>query len=481
MPEQHPLAVSPEGPEAEVVRLRAQVAEQAAQITQLLQRVQELEARLAKDSHNSSKPPSSDPPFKKPPPRTLRQPSGRKPGGQQDHSGATLALVADPEHTVTLPLVGCCACGQSLSALPVEELPERRQVADLVVRREVTEYRTVRGVCACGQVHRSAWPAGVAAPVQYGPGVAALAVYLTHYQQLPYQRTGELLAALAGIALSPATLYAMGREAAARLNAPVAAIGQALVGRAVAHADETGMRVAGALQWLHVLCTATLTCYAIHAKRGRDALAAIGLLASFRGILVHDHWAAYAVYTCQHAFCNAHHLRELIALAETYPEVPWPKLLIALLCEANEATCMARAAGLAALPGPMVEDFFTRYDALLAEGARCHPRRTGPPGRRGRVKQTPAYNLIGRLRDHRQEVLRFVTDLRVPFGNNQAERDIRMPKLKQKVSGCFRSEEGAHAFATIRSYLSTLRKQSVDPYQALVMTFRGNPPMPRLA
>ena len=380
-----------------------------------------------------------------------------------------------------MPLIGCCACGQSLSALPVEERPERRQVADLVVRREVTEYRTVRGVCACGQVHRSAWPAGVEAPVQYGPGVAAFAVYLTHYQQLPYQRTAELLGALAGIALSPATIYAMGREATGRLSAPVAATAKALVRRAVAHADETGMRVAGALQWLHVLCTATLTFYAIHAKRGRDALAAIGLLASFRGILVHDHWAAYAVYTCQHAFCNAHHLRELIAIAETYPDLPWPKRLRALLCEANEATCMARAAGLAALPSPRIEDFFTRYDALLAEGARCHPRRTGPRGRRGRVKQTPAYNLIGRLRDHRQEVLRFITDLRVPFDNNQAERDIRMPKLKQKVSGCFRSEEGAHAFATIRSYLSTLRKQSVDPYQALVMTFRGNPPMPRLA
>jgi len=480
MSEKQPLAVCPESPEVEVLRLRAQVAEQAAQIAELLQRVQELEARVAKDSHNSSKPPSSDPPFKKPPPRTLRQPSGKKPGGQKDHPGATLALVADPEHTATMPLVGSCACGQSLAALPVEELPERRQVADLVVRREVTEYRTVRGVCACGQVHRSAWPAGVEAPVQYGPGVAAFAVYLTHYQQLPYQRTAELLQALAGIALSPATIYTMGREAAARLSAPVAAIGQALVRRAVAHADETGMRVAGALQWLHVLCTATLTFYAIHAKRGRDALAAIGLLASFRGILVHDHWAAYGVYDCQHAFCNAHHLRELIAIAETHPELPWPKRLIALLCEANEATCMARAAGLSALPGPIIEDLFTRYDALLAEGARCHPRRAGPPGRRGRVKQTPAYNLIGRLRDHRQEVLRFVTDLRVPFDNNQAERDIRMPKLKQKVSGCFRSEEGAHAFATIRSYLSTLRKQSVDPYQALVMTFRGNPPMPRL-
>jgi transposase len=488
MPKIPPATVSAEGPDAELARLRAenaalraQVAEQAAQIAQLLQRVRELEARLAKDSHNSSKPPSSDPPFKKPPPRTLRQRSGKKPGGQKGHPGATCALVDDPEQTVVIPLAGCCTCGHDLSALAVEELPERRQVADLVVRREVTEYRTVRGVCACGQVHRSAWPADVEAPVQYGPGVAAFAVYLTHYQQLPYQRAAELLDALAGIALSPATIYTMGREAAARLAAPVAVIGQALVREAVAHADETGMRVAGALQWLHVLCTATLTFYAVHAKRGRDALAAIGLLAAFRGILVHDHWSAYAAYTCQHAFCNAHHLRELIGIAETYPRLAWPKQLVALLCEANEATRTARLAGLKALPGPMIEDFFTRYDALLAEGARCHPRRTGPPGRRGRVKQTPAYNLIARLRDHRQEVLRFVTDLRVPFDNNQAERDIRMPKLKQKVSGCFRSEEGAHAFASVRSYLSTLRKQSVDTYQALVMTFQGNPPMPRLA
>jgi transposase len=273
----------------------------------------------------------------------------------------------------------------------------------------------------------------------------------------------------------------MGREAAARLAAPVAAIGQALVESAVAHADETGMRVAGALQWLHVLCTATPTFYAVHAKRGRDALAAIGLLASFRGILVHDHWSAYVVYTCQHAFCNAHHLRELIGVAETYPRLGWPQQLIALLCEANTATCMARAAGLAALPGPMIDDFFTCYEALLAEGACCHPHRSAPPGQRRRLKQSPAYNLITRLSAHRDEVLRFITDLRVPFDNNLAERDIRMPKLKQKVSGGFRGDIGAQAFAIIRSYLSTLRKQSVDIYQALIMTFQGNPPMPRLA
>lgn len=324
------------------------------------------------------------------------------------------------------------------------------------------------------------FPLGSLRRFSTGPGWSALAVYLTHYQQLPLKRTAELLQALAGIALSPATVYAMGREAAARVGAPVAAIGQALVQSAVAHADETGMRVAGALQWLHVLCTATLTFYAVHAKRGRAALAAIGLLAAFRGTLVHDHWSSYQLFTCRHAFCHAHHPRELIAVAETDPKRPWPKQLIALLCEANAATHYARAAGFAALPGPMIDDFFTRYDAILGEGARCHPRRAGPPASRRRVKQTPAYNLITRLQEHREAVLRFITDLRVPFDNNQAERDIRLPKLKQKVSGCFRSANGATAFATVRSYLATLRKQSFDIYQALVMTFQGNPPMPVL-
>ncbi len=383
----------------------------------------------------------------------------------------------DPEHTVVIALSGTCGCGHDLSVLPVEELPERRQVADLVVRREVNEYRTVRGMCACGQIHRSAWPAGVDAPAQYWPGVAAFAVYLTHYQQLPYQRAAELLEALAGIALSPATLYAMGREAAARLTAPMAAIGQALVEQAVAHADATGLRVAGALQWLHVLCTATLTVYAVHAKRGREALAAIGLLASFRGILVHDHWSAYAVYACQHAFCNAHHLRELIAIAETYPGLPWPKLLIALLCEANEATCMARAAG---PPG-----------RELLHPLRCPPRRgralpppphrspgssrTGQADPRLQPNRPPARApRCGLALPHRPDrPLRQQPDrTTVPFDNNQTERDIRMPKLKQKVSGGLRSEEGAQAFATNRSYLSTLRKQSLNTYHALVMTFQ---------
>jgi len=471
----------PDSLEAEVERLRAENAELAKLMAQLLERIQELEARLAKDSHNSSKPPSSDPPFKKPAPKSRRQRSGKKVGGQKDHPGATRALVDDPEQTLVIALEGACGCGRSCAEIATEVLPERRQVIDLVVRREVTEYRTVVGVCACGQRHRSAFPDDVTAPVQYGPGLSALGVYLTHYQHLPYQRSAEFISTLVGIDLSPGTLVNLGREAAERLAAPVATIGQAVVRSAVAHADETGLRVAGALHWLHVLCTHVLTFYAVHAKRSAKALTDIGLLSGFRGILVHDHWRAYLSTESEHAFCNAHHLRELIAIAEADPVLSWPKRLIALLCEANDATIAARGAEFKELPPPMVDDIFARYDAILADAACFHPRRRPPPGSQRRVKQTPAYNLIERLRTHRDEVLRFVTDLRVPFDNNLAERDLRMPKLKQKVSGGFRSTEGAEAFATVRSYLSTMRKQSVDIYQALVLTFQGQPPMPKLA
>jgi transposase len=481
MSESPPDITPLESLEAEVVRLRAENAEQAAQIAKLLARIQELEARLTKDSHNSSQPPSSDPPFKKPPPKSRRQRSGKPPGGQKGHPGATRTLIDDPEQTVMVPLEGTCACGRDCADIAAEVQPERRQVIDLVVRRDVTEYRTMSGVCACGQVHSSDFPEAVTAPVQYGPGLMAFAVYLTHYQNLPYQRAAELLNVLVGLLLSPATLVTWGRDAAARLAAPVAAIAQAVVRSAVAHADETGLRVAGGLRWLHVLSTTGLTFLAVQAKRGVEALQAIGLLTAFRGILVHDHWRSYLTLPAQHAFCNAHHLRELIALSEADPVLSWPRRLIALLCEANDATIAARAGGFAALPSLMVEDFFNRYEAILADAACFHPRRRPPPGSRRRVKQTPAFNLLDRLRTHREGVLRFITDLRVPFDNNLAERDLRMPKLKQKISGCFRSVAGAEEFAIVRSYLSTLRKQSVDLHQALVLTFQGQPPMPQLA
>ena len=467
---------------SELEQLRALVAEQAKIIEQLHERVAELEARLGKDSHNSSKPPSSDPPFRKPPPRSQRKASGRKAGGHEGHKGATRALVGEPDHLVVMALEGACTCGRCRSQIDVELLPERRQVIELVIRREVTEYRVVAGTCACGRRYRSDFPEEISAPVQYGPGVSAFAVYMTQYQLLPFERSAAVLDELAGIAISPGSLYRAVETAALHMQAPVAAIREALVAAPLAHADETGMRVGGALQWLHVLSTASLTAYFPHPKRGGEAIKACGLLPRFAGVLVHDHWKPYASLTCQHAYCNAHHLRELTAIAETIPsQRPWAEDMIALLCEANTLTIAARAAGFAALPGPMVLDIQTRYDAILDVAKARNPAREPKPGSRRRVRQSPAHNLIKRLSEKREAVLRFVTDLRVPFDNNQAERDVRMPKLKQKVSGCFRSDQGIAHFADIRSYLSTLRKQSADIFKSLVLTFQGSPPMPRLA
>ena len=447
------------------------VAEQAKLIERLRARIAELEARLGKDSHNSSKPP----------PRSQRKRSGRKPGGQEGHKGSTRTLVDEPDHLVVVALEGTCSCGRCRSQIESQPLPERRQVVALIVRREVTEYRVVGGTCVCGRDHRSDFPQEVRAPVQYGPGVSAFAVYMTQYQFVPFERTAAVLDELAGIAISAGSLVRMVQTAAAGVQAPVAAIREALVAAPMAHADETGMRVGGALQWLHVLSTASLTAYFPHVKRGGEAIEAFGLLPRFAGVLVHDHWKPYAALACEHAYCNAHHLCELIAIAETIPsQRPWVENMIGLLCEANTVTIEARDVGLEALPEATARAIQARYDAIIDVAKARNPPRQPPPGRRRRVRQSPAHNLVNRLSDNREAVLRFVTDLRVPFDNNQAERDIRMPKLKQKVSGCFRSKQGATHFADIRSYLSTLRKQSANIFQSLILIFQGSPPMPRL-
>jgi transposase len=488
MPEVRPDPVDLSTLLAQVEQLRALVAEQAKRlerqavtIGEQAERIRELETRLAKNSRNSSKPPSSDPPFDKPPPRSQRTSSGRKRGGQPGHRGTNRPLSDDIDQRVISGLTGQCGCGRAWADADTELLPERRQVIELVIRRAVTEHRIVEGTCACGCVKRSTFPAGIDASVQYGPGVSALAVYLTQYQLLPYQRSADVLAELAGIDLAPGTVHRMVGVAAARLKTPVTAIRQALTGAPVAHADETGLRVGGALHWLHVLSTEQLTAYHAHPKRGAAALEDFGLLAQFDGVLVHDHWSAYLRYDGEHAFCNAHHLRELIAIAETDPSQTWANAMIALLGEANAAVREARRRQQSALPAAQIELFQARYDDILKRAAARNPRRPPKPGQRGRVKQSPAFNLIARLREHRDSVLRFLTDLRVPFDNNQAERDVRMPKLKQKTSGCFRAESGAAHFATIRSYLSTLHKQGLAIFHSLVLTFQGSPPMPRLA
>jgi len=247
----------------------------------------------------------------------------------------------------------------------------------------------------------------------------------------------------------------------------------------VAHFDETGQRVGGRLRWLHAAVTATLSWYGAHDKRGQAAMDAFGILPGFKGVAVHDGWVPYKDYDCTHALCNAHHLRELVFLAETTGQA-WPQQMIDLLCAAKTETDQARQ-GPSPLSEKRLRHYRGRYEAILAAGEQLNPEAPRKAGRRGRVKQSAAVNFLGRLRRYTDEVLRFLHDPRVPFDNNQAERDIRMPKLKQKVSGCFRTTQGADAFCVTRSYLATLRKQGRDLFHSLILTFQGQPPQPVLS
>ena len=441
------------------------------QNAQLQARIAELEARLSKDSHNSSKPPSSDG-FRKP--QSLRQASGRAPGGQPGHAGNTLKQVEHCDRQVIHPLPPVCAdCGAPLTGALTSE---RRQVFDVPqVRVQVTEHRVQTALCRCGKTHCGDFPPEVTQAAAYGPRVRSLAVYLTQYQMVPVARTAQLLADAYGLALSPGTIQTWIGQAGEQL-APVASrIADGVKQAAVAHFDETGLRVNQKLHWLHSASTATLTWYRRHRDRGGEAMRAFGILPAFQGIAVHDGWLPYREFGAAHGLCNAHHLRELTFLHETLPGQSWPQELIELLRAANRDVNQARAQG-QALDAAGVSGYQARYRALVSAGQRLHPEQTRPLGQRGRVQQTPAFNLLRRLHLYADDVLRFLTDPRVPFDNNQAERDIRMPKLKQKISGTFRTPHGANAFCAIRSVLATLRKQNRDILHNLSIALSGHTP-----
>ncbi len=460
-------------PAEQIAELKAIVEQQREQIAVLLERVRELEGRLAKDSHNSSKPPSSDGLGRKT--KSLRRPSGRKSGGQLGHRGETLRLVATPEVVEEHRPAACATCQAPLGADAPVMGRERRQVMDLPpVHLRVTEHQALHVQCsACQAVSVGAFPAEAASRAQYGPRLRALVVYLVEHQFVPYARVQQLLADLFGAALSQGTLVACVQAGAAAL-APVEAQLTAALGQApVLHSDETGVRRAGRLAWLHVACTAQLTHYAIHPKRGREATDAIGILPTYQGVSVHDGWKPYrANAACRHALCNIHHLRELTFLEEQEQQA-WAKELKDLLREMKTATDQARLAGQSALAAAAHDAFVARYDQVLATGLAANPPPERRPHQRGRLKQSLARNLLERLLLGKGEVLAFLGDLTIPFDNNQAERDLRLIRVQQKISGCFRSDAGATAGARLRSYLSTLRKQGYQLLAALQTLFAG--------
>jgi transposase len=446
-----------------------------AEVRRLSARVAELEARLSKDSHNSSKPPSSDGLAKKSSSPSV--PSGKKPGGQPGRAGKTLERSVHVDTVINHPLPQHCKCGAALAGAGVL-LYEQRQVIDIpVASYQVTEHRTWQTRCTCGQVHHSVFPEDVTEVVQYGPNVRALAVHLTHGQLLPLARSAQLISELYGLNVSSGTVHAWGDQAARLLLPEVARIAQSLIGLPVVCADESGLRVASRLNWLHTVASDQLTWYGVHAQRGLPAFKDHGILLNLTGTAVHDCWGPYWRLLCEHGLCNAHLLRELTFQRETTRQ-HWPKRMIELLIRSRDYCEAARAAGEMALSAWRIRRIVRDYGAILDKALIRNPRAERQNKCRGRVKQSLTFNLINRMREHADAVLRFVTDLRVPFTNNLAERAIRMPKVKQKISGCFRTFEGAQNFCTIRSYLDTMHKQGHNMFEVLCQTFIGRPPSP---
>jgi transposase len=451
-----------------VVALQARIAEQDARIT-------ELERQLAASSRNSSKPPSTDG-LDKPAPRSLRGRSGRKPGGQPGREGRTLRQVALPDAVVTHEPGACASCGAALAAGSSPVRIVRRQVFDTPkIEVRVVEHRLLSRRCACGTVTAAAGPAGVTAPVSYGPHAAAIAVYLVLGQHLPVERTASLLAEVFGTPMSTGTVAAWTARAAAGLAPFTAAARAGLAEAELVHADETGLRVAGRLHWLHVACSDRFTALFCHRRRGKEAIDAAGVLPHCTGIVVHDAFAPYARYRqATHALCNAHLLRELIAVVDSHAahsppssgEVPAEWCWAAQIIDALLALKTVTDTG--TLPDPEVLAASRRLivsAALVGASAEA-----GPPGAVGRRHRALARRIRRRLDDY----LRFAVDPRVPFDNNPAERDIRMVKIKQKVSGCLRTLAGAQDFAAMRSYLATAAKHGRQPFDVLTELTSGN-------
>lgn len=432
----------------------------------LIALIQVLTGRLGTDSTNSSKPPSQDPNRA----RKSRRKGARTPGGQPGRIGKTLQPLEDPDviRAVTLDR-RTLPRGSQFRVVGYE----KRQVIDLDISRLVTEYQAEILENAQGQRFVAPFPDGVDRPVQYGPSVKAHAVYLSQYQLLPYERIREYFEDQVGIPLSAGSLFNFNQEAFDRAAGFEHWVKDRLAESELIHADETGINIGGQRHWLHCASNARLTWLAPHEKRGHEAMEEIGILPRFHGVLCHDHWKPYYRYECQHALCNAHHLRELQRVWEQDKQA-WAQRMQTLLCTMNDA--VKNAGG--SLPPDKAEGWRKAYRQCLkkAEEECPPPDESQRQGKRGRLKRTRARNLLERLRDYETDVLRFLDDPTVPFTNNQGERDIRMLKVQQKISGCFRSFEGARIFCRVRSLLSTARKQNLGASEVLTQLFTGHEP-----
>lgn len=444
-------------------------------ITTLEKRIIELELRLNKNSTNSSKPPSSDGLNRAKRTNSLRPTNtGRKPGGQPGHIGQTLHQSESPDIIETAALNTCPECGGDLTDQPVESV-EKRQIFDLPdIKMLVTQYLAERKICPhCGTLVSAAFPCGVNAPVQYGPGMQSAMTYLNIRQLIPCARVAEVCQDLFGHRPSAGSVV-LSVVRCAELLAPQVEETRATLSQSnLLHADETGVRCNGQTHWIHIASDATHSHYHYSAKRGAEGIEAGNILYNFTGTLVHDFWGAYDNLNCEHARCNAHLLRELKAFSETGQE--WAEKLISVLLEMKKEADQARQKSQDHIEDKKRKQLQESYEKWVRIGLETHPEKTKSSGKRGRIGQSKETNLLRRLRDKSKEVQLFMNDLKVPFDNNQAERDLRMIKVQQKVSGCFRSEEGAKRYCIIMSHISTVRKQGINLMNSIKSAFTAKP------
>ena len=463
--------------EDEVVAL---VGEMVQAIMMLVKKVQELEDKLAKNSKNSSKPPASDGLGKPNRTGSLRKSSGKKSGAQEGHPGSRLERVEKPDQVERCPVEICAQCQASLERISVSRI-ERRQEFELPpIRLVVTEYQAEVKHCPhCGCENQAEFAVGITQPTQYGPDFKALLVYFNQKQFVPLERVAEICQDVINQPVGEGTLVEA-RHQAAHLVEPVnQRIKQYLIETdETVHFDESSLRVTQSNHWVHSAGTKRATNYHLDEKRGTVGIDNAGILPKRTGNCAHDDWAAYYTYpNARHGSCNAHHLREFAFLQERYPQ-DWEGAMVEHLLFIKRAVAEAVAQGQSCLTADQRQAFEARYDELVQQGLASNPVPEKPPGQRGKVKHSPPKNLLDRLRDYKAAVLAFMYDFKVPFDNNLAERDIRMVKLKQKISGCFRSTDGAKTFCAIRGYLSTARKNDFSAFEALKLAMRGSPYAP---
>lgn len=448
------------------------------QVELLTQQVAKLEKQISKNSRNSSKPPSTDG-FNKPTgakkTKSLRKKTGKKQGGQKGHKGHHLEKTKKPDYIIPLTPISC-PCGVDHLADVAVSGYDIRQVFELPEPKlEVFEYQNEIKICPkCGQPVKAPFPEGVNAPVQYGPKFRGMLVYMQNQHFLPANRLSQMVSDLYGTSVSTATILNASARSYTNLDPFEESLVSALTNSKVVHADESGVRTVKKLYWLHSASTDLLTFYGVHEKRGTLAMNDFKILPNFTGRLIHDFWKPYLKYDCDHGLCNAHHLRELVFLIEQ-EEQAWAKKMFNLLLDMNDFVGEQNEQ----LTDEQKEPWLTLYHEIIAEGWEENPLPKKPPKKkRGRPAKTKSQNLLTRFIDFEDSVLAFLHDLDVPFTNNLAEQDIRMIKLRLKISGCFRTVKGAEHFARIRSYLSTARKQGWNVLDSITAAIKGTPFLP---